>query len=60
MTVLFRDVLVYDAASATAMTGPVDVLIDGDRIAAIGPDLAAPARCPDHRGQAVGTCWCPA
>ena len=46
MTVLFRDVLVYDAASATGMTGPVDVLVDGDRIGAIGPDLPAP---PDAR-----------
>ena len=42
MTVLFRDVLVYDAASPAAMTGPLDVLVDGDRIGAIGPALAVP------------------
>jgi 5-methylthioadenosine/S-adenosylhomocysteine deaminase len=42
MSVLLREVLVYDAASATAMTGPKDVLVEGDRIIAIGVDLAAP------------------
>lgn len=42
MTVLFRKVLVYDPASPTAMTGPVDVLVENDRISAIGPGLAAP------------------
>jgi 5-methylthioadenosine/S-adenosylhomocysteine deaminase len=42
MTVLFRQVLVYDAASPDGMTGPVDVLVDNDRISAVGPDLAAP------------------
>ena len=46
MTTVFRDVLIYDAASATGMTGPVDVLIDGDRIASIAADLPAP---PDAR-----------
>ncbi len=42
MSVLFRRVFVYDAAATTAMTGPVDVLVEGDRIDAVGPDLAAP------------------
>ncbi len=42
MSVLFRRVLIYDAAAATAMTGPVDVLVEGDRISAIGDGLAAP------------------
>ena len=42
MTVLFRDVLVYDAAAPAAMTGPVDVLVDGDRISAVGADLRRP------------------
>ncbi|TPG37137.1 amidohydrolase family protein [Mycolicibacterium hodleri] len=42
MSVLFRRVLIYDAASASAMTGPTDVLVEGDRISAIGDDLAAP------------------
>jgi len=39
MSVLFRRVLVYDADAATGMTGPVDVLVTDDRIAAVGPDL---------------------
>ena len=59
MTVLFREVLVYDAASPTAMTGPVDVLVENDRISAIGPGLAAPPESPGRRGQRAGTCWCP-
>ncbi|MBJ7340651.1 amidohydrolase family protein [Mycolicibacterium sp.] len=42
MSVLFRRVLSYDEASPTAMTGPTDVLIEGDRIRAVGEDLAAP------------------
>src|SRR6195952_747088 len=42
MSVLFRQVLIYDAASAGGMTGPVDVLIEGDRIGAIGDHLSAP------------------
>jgi len=46
VTVLFRRVFVYDAASATAMTGPLDVLVDGDRIAAVDHDLPIP---PDAR-----------
>ena len=46
MTVLFTQVLRYDAAHPAGMTGPVDVLVDGDRIAAIGADLKAP---PDAR-----------
>lgn len=39
MSVLFREVLVYDAAAPDAMAGPVDVLVDGERISAVG-DLA--------------------
>jgi 5-methylthioadenosine/S-adenosylhomocysteine deaminase len=42
MSVLFRQVLIYDASASSAMAGPVDVLVEGDRIAAIGDDLAAP------------------
>ncbi|MEU0495845.1 amidohydrolase family protein [Mycobacterium sp. NPDC006124] len=41
MSVLLRRVLVYDADAPTGMTGPVDVLVDGDRIGAIGPELPA-------------------
>jgi 5-methylthioadenosine/S-adenosylhomocysteine deaminase len=36
-SVLFRDVCIYDAALPTGMTAPTDVLVSGDRIAAIGP-----------------------
>ena len=43
MSVLFRRVLVYDADAPAGMTGPVDVLVDGDRIGAIGEELSAPA-----------------
>jgi len=43
MSVLFRRVLVYDADAPTGMTGPVDVLVDDDRIGAIGEELPAPA-----------------
>ncbi|CAN5582026.1 amidohydrolase family protein [soil metagenome] len=43
MTVLFRQVLVYDAAAPSAMTGPTDVLVDGDRIAAVGSALPVSA-----------------
>lgn len=42
MSVLFRRVLVYDADAPVGMTGPVDVLVDGDRIGAVGADLSAP------------------
>lgn len=42
MTVLFRRVLIYDAAASDGMTGPVDVLVEGDRIDLIGDDLHAP------------------
>ncbi|MCV7423865.1 amidohydrolase family protein [Mycobacterium yunnanensis] len=41
MSVLFRHVWVYDADAPTAMSGPVDVLVTGDRIAALGADLVA-------------------
>lgn len=43
MSVLFRRVFVYDADAPTGMTGPVDVLVDGDWIGAIGAELSAPA-----------------
>jgi 5-methylthioadenosine/S-adenosylhomocysteine deaminase len=46
MTVLFRRVLVYEASAPAAMTGPVDVLVERDRISAVGPDLPIP---PDAR-----------
>ena len=42
MTVLFRQVFVYDAAAPDAMTGPIDVLVEDDRISAVGDGLAAP------------------
>ena len=42
MTVLFRQVYVYDADTPDARTGPVDVLVEGDRISAIGAHLVAP------------------
>jgi 5-methylthioadenosine/S-adenosylhomocysteine deaminase len=53
MTVLFRQVLVYDAATPEAMTGPLDVLVEKDRISAVGPDLSAPptARIVEGRGK---------
>jgi 5-methylthioadenosine/S-adenosylhomocysteine deaminase len=53
MSVLFRQVLVYDAAAPDAMTGPVDVLVDGDRIGAMGADLPVPpdARVVDGAGR---------
>jgi 5-methylthioadenosine/S-adenosylhomocysteine deaminase len=52
MTVLFRQVLIYDAAAPTAMTGPVDVLVEGDRIRAVGAEIPAPAdaRVVEGRG----------
>ncbi len=37
MSILFRDVLVYDAGATTGMVGPTDVLVEGDRIAQVGP-----------------------
>ncbi|KAA0094770.1 amidohydrolase [Mycolicibacterium sp. P1-18] len=42
MSVLFRRVFVYDADTPAGMTGPVDVLVDGDRIGAIADELSAP------------------
>lgn len=44
MSVVFRQVLVYDETVPSAMVGPVDVLVEGDRISAIGTGLAAPAQ----------------
>ncbi|MDT5289253.1 MAG: 5-methylthioadenosine/S-adenosylhomocysteine deaminase, partial [Mycobacterium sp.] len=41
MTVLFRQVFVYDAVAPDAMTGPTDVLVEDDRISAVGDDLPA-------------------
>jgi len=53
MTVLFRQVLVYDAAAPNAMTGPTDVLVEGDRISAVGDGLPASpeARIVDGGGR---------
>lgn len=53
MTVLFREVLCYDASAADAMIGPVDVLVEGDRIASVGTDLvpAVPSRVIEGRGR---------
>ncbi|HET6501054.1 MAG TPA: amidohydrolase family protein [Amycolatopsis sp.] len=52
--VLFTDVLVYDADAPDAVTGPTDVLVTGQRIAAIGDALGriAPegARVVEGRG----------
>lgn len=36
MNVLFKDVLVYDAHASEAMSGPVDVLVQGTRIVRVG------------------------
>lgn len=49
MSVLFRDVLVYDAAEPTGMSGPTDVLVEGDRIARIerGQEAAVGTRIVD-------------
>ena len=57
MTVLFRQVMVYDAGSPVGMTGPVDVLVDSDRISAVGTELAAPDARVVEGGK--GICWCP-
>ncbi len=45
--------VVYDAAAPGAMTGPRDVLVDGDRISAVGDGLAASpgARIVDGGGR---------
>ena len=43
MTTLFRDVLIYSADAPSGMTGPTDVLVRGDRIAAVAPGQAVPA-----------------
>jgi 5-methylthioadenosine/S-adenosylhomocysteine deaminase len=43
MSVLFRDVHVYDAAAPSGRVGPTDVLVVGDRIAVVGPGQEAPA-----------------
>ncbi len=53
MSVLFRNVMVYDPAVAEGMTGPWDVVTGGDRITGVGSDLAAPAdaRIIDGRGR---------
>jgi 5-methylthioadenosine/S-adenosylhomocysteine deaminase len=40
---LFRNVCLYSPTAPSGMTSPTDVLISGDRIAAIGPDLPADA-----------------
>ena len=50
MSVLFRDVLVYDAQAPEAMIGPVDVLVQGERIARVG----ARAPAPDPNGEQEG------
>ncbi|KQP57211.1 amidohydrolase family protein [Agreia sp. Leaf283] len=38
MSILFSDVYVYDDTATSGMFGPTDVLVEGDRIATIGPD----------------------
>jgi 5-methylthioadenosine/S-adenosylhomocysteine deaminase len=40
MTVLFRDVLLVGPERPTTLTGPIDVLVGGSRIEAVGPGLA--------------------
>jgi 5-methylthioadenosine/S-adenosylhomocysteine deaminase len=47
-TVLFTDVHVYDADSRTGMVGPVDVLVRGNRIAAIGVGVRSQAGAVDR------------
>lgn len=39
MSVLFREVFVYDADAPSGMAGPTDVLVVGDRIARIGAPI---------------------
>ncbi len=53
MSILFRQVLVYDADNEAALTGPADVLVDGDRISAIGfgLDFAGASRVIEGRGR---------
>ncbi|MBW4043103.1 MAG: amidohydrolase family protein, partial [Acidobacteria bacterium] len=54
MSVLFRDVLVYDPAAPSGMVGPTDVLVQGDRISRIGTATTAevpPDRIVDGRGR---------
>ena len=55
MSTLFRSVQVLDLDSASGMTPATDLLVAGDRIAAIGPDAAArapvDARVIDGRGK---------
>ena len=58
MTVLFREVLVYDAASPTAMTGPVDVLSKTTGSAPSAPVSPRHPR-PGSSRATTGTCWCP-
>ena len=58
MTVLFRQVFVYDAAAPDAMTGPTDVLVEGDRISAVGAAWS-PHPEPGSSRAAVDICWCP-
>ncbi|MBL7490855.1 amidohydrolase family protein [Frankia sp. AgB1.9] len=43
-TILFRDVLVYDRDAPGHATGPTDVLVVGNRIAAVGTDATRPGR----------------
>jgi 5-methylthioadenosine/S-adenosylhomocysteine deaminase len=52
MTVLFRQVFVYDAAAPDAMTGPTDVLVEGDRISLVGDVPVTPgARIVEGAGR---------
>lgn len=53
MNVLFRNVQVFDADHPDGMAGPMDLLVRGDRIAAIGAALDVPraVRVIDGRSQ---------
>lgn len=46
MSLLFTDVLVYDRTAPTGCVGPTDVLVEGDRIVAVGRHT--PRRAPDR------------
>lgn len=58
MTTLFRDVRLLDLDRPSGMTGPCDLRVTGDRIAAIGPDLPSDgADVIQGRGRLLAPVW---